>query len=211
MKTTIGWTLLLAACILFKTSPSFGAEPKYVGVEGCKCHKSELEEWTKSEHGEAFKNLLPPDGKKEAKKRKKEFSKINEKLKADEQLDPEKDYSKDPKCLPCHTVGYGKEGGFVDMATTPQLAGVGCEMCHGAGSEYRVLHKDKEQTFTRAEDKALGAVSGKEDEGVCRKCHEHPDNPMRSEMNAEYKFDWKEALSQEKKAFHKIYPLLYKH
>ena len=28
-------------------------------------------------------------------------------------------------CLACHTVGY-ENGGFVDMATTPELAGVQC-------------------------------------------------------------------------------------
>lgn len=38
-------------------------------------------------------------------------------------------------CQPCHVVGFG-EGGFVSDAVTPQLAGIGCEECHGPGSDH---------------------------------------------------------------------------
>jgi predicted CXXCH cytochrome family protein len=43
-----------------------------------------------------------------------------------------------PDCLPCHTVGFGQPGGYVDQATTPHLAGVQCENCHGAAREHAV-------------------------------------------------------------------------
>lgn len=43
---------------------------------------------------------------------------------------------KNENCIGCHVVGYGEEGGFVDRATTNDLAGVGCEVCHGPARDH---------------------------------------------------------------------------
>ncbi len=38
-------------------------------------------------------------------------------------------------CVGCHSVGFGS-GGFTSVAATPELAGVQCENCHGAGAAH---------------------------------------------------------------------------
>ena len=39
----------------------------------------------------------------------------------------------DPECMECHTVGLRYESGYKSQEETPELAAVGCEMCHGPG------------------------------------------------------------------------------
>lgn len=55
------FTLVFAAAFFFviayPTIASAG-KPSYKGNIGCKCHKSELEEWAMSQHGKAFESLL---------------------------------------------------------------------------------------------------------------------------------------------------------
>lgn len=41
----------------------------------------------------------------------------------------------DTECVGCHVVGFNK-GGFQTLLTTPQLANVQCESCHGPGREH---------------------------------------------------------------------------
>ena len=168
--------------------------PKYVGSEGCQCHKSEINDWNRSKHAKAF-DLLLPGRRKLAKKA--------------AGLNPDRDYSRDRKCIHCHVVGYRK-GGFVDMDTTPQFAGVGCESCHGAGGDYRVLHGKKPRTFTKAEATALGQHYGSLDESVCMRCHENGESPFKRKVNEKYRFNHATRLSKTK-AFHQYYPLKSKH
>ncbi len=39
-------------------------------------------------------------------------------------------------CASCHTTGYGDYSGFVLGGSTPHLEGIGCEECHGPGSQH---------------------------------------------------------------------------
>jgi hypothetical protein len=99
-----------------------GGEHSYVGTKKCKvCHMKEWISWSKTKMALAFEVLKPGE-------------RADKKKAAG--LDPAKDYTKDAGCLVCHAVGYGKPGGFKDFETTPDLAGVGCEMCHGPGGTY---------------------------------------------------------------------------
>lgn len=174
----------------FLASGSALAAPKYVGVEGCKCHKSEIADWERSKHAKAIKLLAA--GKRASKKKKAE-------------LHANEDYSSNKKCLKCHTTGYGEEGGYQDAATTPKMAGIGCEMCHGPGSEYRKIHKKKTLTFTKDEVRAAGQLYGSLDIAVCKRCHEHKDNPFKPELNEKYRLKPEEALKNAD-AFHDRYP-----
>jgi len=174
------------SCYLLAATFPLQAEPSYTGVAGCSCHKREILDWRISNHGKAFESLKA--GVKKLEKKRAE-------------LDPDKDYTTDRKCLKCHTNGYRKKGGFVDFESTPEMAGIGCEMCHGPGSEYKILHDEKKATFTKEQAKAAGQLYGSEDVKVCTNCHTHKDSPFTEKVHEKYKFDWNEAL-EKRRSYH---------
>ena len=76
--------------------------PLYAGAERCGlCHYDTHEGWLTTRHAGALDTL----------------KKIG--------------MGNNASCLPCHTVGFGTPNGYKDEATTPHLAGVQCENCHG--------------------------------------------------------------------------------
>src|SRR5207342_2617091 len=92
--------------------------PTFVGSEACKsCHKSEYKVWEKSGHSHAHDTLV-----KQAK---------HPSLR-----------QYDPECIVCHTVGFGYQSGFVNEDKTPKLKNVGCESCHGPGSDHIKAEKE---------------------------------------------------------------------
>jgi hypothetical protein len=163
----------------------------YVGSKKCKmCHLKEWKSWAETKMAKSFE-LLRPGANAEAKKK--------------AGLDAEKDYTTDATCLPCHTTGYGKPGGFVDEAGTPNLAGVGCEMCHGPGGtyvkdEYMSL-KNKE--YKKAEIVAVGMVETISKD-QCESCH-NSDSPF---VGEDYVFDFD---AKKTEGTHEKYPLKYSH
>jgi hypothetical protein len=77
---------------------------------------------------------------------------------------------KNPVCLGCHTLAANKE------------EGVGCEVCHGPGSNYMKVMKDK----TKA--KTAGLLIPVNDSKMCETCH-NKKSPTYKEFK--YKTDWK--------------------
>ncbi|NVL89979.1 MAG: hypothetical protein HWN69_03140 [Desulfobacterales bacterium] len=80
-------------------------EPYYVGMEKCKeCHPGDVKTYSEWKYSRNFR-ILEMRGKEH-----------------------------DPQCVPCHTTGYGKPGGFVSVEETPHMKNVQCEACHGPAS-----------------------------------------------------------------------------
>lgn len=107
--------------------------PLYAGADTCmKCHDDTHAEWLTTAHAGALDALKGAHSDKNA------------------------------SCLPCHTVGYGTPNGYVDEATTPQLAGVQCENCHGPAGAHaqKPLDKAKRPVKTLAAEMCGGCHTG---------------------------------------------------
>lgn len=91
-----------------------------------------------------------------------------------------KDYTKDDSCLPCHTTGFGQEGGYAipdpenkkAVKQAKKLQDVGCESCHGPGSEYIKVFKEIFTSKRKYKVEELYAVGlTKIGESTCTSCH----------------------------------------
>ncbi|HXG64876.1 MAG TPA: multiheme c-type cytochrome [Blastocatellia bacterium] len=116
------------------TSALSTGNSEYVGAQACAvCHQEEYEIWEKSGHAHAMATL---EGK-------------------NQQFDNE--------CVGCHVVAFQKEGGFQSLVTTPQLANVQCEACHGPGRKH-----------IESPAKGFGFM---EVPTGCVQCHTQPNSP----------------------------------
>lgn len=113
--------------------PGVRTSATYVGTESCVvCHKTAAAVWVTSAHAHAFATLM--DRKADA----------------------------DPRCITCHTVGFGEPSGYRREFGAGKLLNVGCESCHGPGS----LHVREKQGDTSVEFTYRPL-----DAGDCMKCH----------------------------------------
>lgn len=105
----------------------------YVGSDSCvTCHAEEAKTWHASAHSRAFDSLV--------------------KKKSDA----------DPTCIECHTVGFGTPSGYRRAFKDERFTDVGCESCHGPGSEH--VNAWKNGVVPSFKFRPLGA-------GDCMKCH----------------------------------------
>jgi 2',3'-cyclic-nucleotide 2'-phosphodiesterase (5'-nucleotidase family) len=103
----------------------------FIGNETCvRCHAAQGEQWKTTPHAHAWATLV----------------------------DRHKDST--PECIGCHVIGYRKPGGYSTQETTPAMVNVGCENCHGMGSQH--------DTFSKG---------GKVAEAVCLTCHTSTTSP----------------------------------
>ncbi len=116
-----------AAQQAFRDSSS-NAPDHYLGTEVCiRCHQPEGDQWKTTPHSRAWQTLVT--AKKDAL----------------------------PECISCHSVGNKQPGGFVTFQTTPALANVGCEDCHGMGTQHDAF---KAQTHKITEATCLSCHTG---------------------------------------------------
>ena len=90
------------------TNPILLRKTAYSGEESCSvCHREQHATWELTTHASAWETLV------------------------------EHGADRDPECLKCHTVGFGKPGGFDLEKRQPELRGVQCENCHGRGGPHQ--------------------------------------------------------------------------
>ena len=155
----------------------------YVGSEKCQgCHAAESAKWKDTPHShalDALENIAKRPGLRNL----------------------------DGECVVCHTVGLSYKTGYENQKTTPHLAHVGCESCHGPGSAHVADPKNldlqalmapwKVKPGARLPDlatiKKIGALPAidrgkvvlKPEEqlmvnlvsSMCAKCHDHENDP----------------------------------
>lgn len=113
--------------------PGVRASAEFVGTERCvRCHTEAAAVWKSSRHAHAFAALQAREA------------------------------DADPKCIACHTVGFGSPSGYRRELASSRLVEVGCESCHGPGS----LHVRKVEG-----DQSIDFLFRPLDAGDCRKCH----------------------------------------
>ncbi|MHC4103468.1 MAG: multiheme c-type cytochrome [Planctomycetota bacterium] len=169
----------------------------YVGTRKCKkCHIKQYKTWKTTKMAKTFDVLKPG---------------VRAEAKAKLKFDPQKDYTKNVKCLECHTTGFGMPGGYKipeagdakAAKRAKENAGVTCEGCHGPGSKYVGIHKnvmDKKRKYTPGEFYQVGAY--KVDVRVCTTCH----NRRNPTVGPDYHFDYEKYKAEDT---HDNFPLKY--
>jgi hypothetical protein len=118
-------------------SPGEGKSQNQEGFSSWKecssCHEEIVRAWQNTRHAKAFESL---------------------KKTSQEGL---------PACLRCHVTAYDEPGGYVDFELTPELIGVQCAECHGAGKGH-MADPGQERMGNAGEKK-------------CRKCHTPGQDP----------------------------------
>ena len=113
--------------------PGVRTAATYVGTDKClACHPSAAAVWAASAHSHAFKTLI------------------------------DRGADADPKCIGCHTIGFGSASGYRREFGAARLVDAGCESCHGPGGLH--VREEAGDTSIHFTFRPLAA-------GDCQKCH----------------------------------------
>jgi tetratricopeptide (TPR) repeat protein len=170
----------------------------YVGISSCKrCHLKLYKSWKKTNAAKSFETLKPG---------------VKAEIKTKLKFDPQKDYTKDASCLPCHTTGFGLPGGYKipergnlkSSRRAKENAGITCEGCHGPGSKYipvfkAAMTKKRKYTQKKVCDLGMFEVGAK----VCTTCH----NLRNMTNEPDYHFNFAEHKAKDT---HAHFPLRYR-
>ncbi len=151
-------------------------ERKFVGSQLCQeCHEKEYTIWKEGLHGHvakhshAYATLEHPPNSRGSIPR-----------------------NHDPECLSCHVVGWNPQkyfpykSGFLSLEQTPELTDVGCENCHGPGSQ----HIAAENGDLDVDDDGIDQlreqmwIALKDAEKKCLECHDLDNSPAFQEPGA---------------------------
>ncbi len=158
--------------------------PQYQPSKSCKkCHFKQFKSWQKTSMAQAFESLRPG---------------VKPEAKVAAGLDPNKDYTEDATCLPCHTTGYGAPGGFVSIEETPLLAGVGCDSCHGPSEAYLEIMTTDYKNHPIKEMTDLGMIYPPKAE-QCVGCH-NDESSFNASVDPKYAFDFAERVQDDEGA-----------
>ncbi len=145
---------------------------KFAGSQACAdCHTKATEVFLKTPHSHATETLV--------------------------KLDPPRQF--DPECLSCHVTGWEPQkyfpfdSGYVSLVETPQLAGNGCENCHGPAAQHVAAESGEIDASDEELEKLRAALrlkivpnEGNKNEQVfkggsvvdmCMQCHDHDNSP----------------------------------
>ena len=148
-------SLLLFGGLVFGMAQQANAAPEIIGAPKCKgCHKAKTGDqwkiWTESAHARAFETLA---------------SAASGKIAADRGIS---DPQQEEECLKCHTtrVFLGLDVPVSEKGKYADNEGVGCESCHGPGSDYKPGKIMRDPGAA----KAAGLVMERTAE-ACSRCH----------------------------------------
>lgn len=148
-------SVLVLFAVVFVASlaaPAF-AEYSYEGVGGCAmCHKKEATgdqfgKWSAGPHAQAYATLATDAAKEAA-------------AKAGIEGNPQEA----PECLKCHVTAAGVDASLLGKKYAVE-DGVGCESCHGPGSEYKSMKVMKDPEAAKAAGLIMPTAE------TCMGCH----------------------------------------